>query len=478
MIGGAFTVARPLTVQAGSNGTLTLGGNTANSSTFSGAVSLSNNLTVSQATSGTLSITTGGITAGSAGTKTVNFAGPVAITDSVVIGNGSGTVAVTNSGGTTTLSATNTYTGATSVTGGTLLVNGSLAAGSAVSVSNGATLGGGTTTTSGTAAGSISVTGTISPGQSYGSTGTGVLNTGSVTFNSGSSFDVDLNGTTETSGTYQYDQLSAGSSDTVALGSSAATLNVSLGSGFTPAAGSTFTIINCGSGGSLTGTFNGLANGASIQVGAYYFRITYSGTQAVLTTNQDTWTGAVSTDWNTAGNWSLGVVPTATMDAVVPNTTNHAVLDASVNPIHSLTISSGGVVDDSANNATFTVDGNWTNNGGTFTPGTGTVSFSGSAAQTIGGSTVTTFDNLTINNAAGVTNSVAGTTVSGCRHPDPDQRDLHPFQRLDAGRRGHDFPFWRQPFGRPDLWHVGERDLPRQHRPDHRPGNPHLRPAF
>ena len=77
------------------------------------------------------------------------------------------------------------------------------AAGSAVSVSAGATLGGGTTGAAGTVSGTIADSGIVSPGASFGSTGTAILNTGSVTFSSGSAFDVDLNGTTAGSG---YDQ--------------------------------------------------------------------------------------------------------------------------------------------------------------------------------------------------------------------------------------------------------------------------------
>jgi len=49
---------------------------------------------------------------------------------------------------------------------------------------------------------------------------------------------------------------------------------------------------------------------------------------------------------------------------------------------------------------THNVAGNWYNNAGTFTPGTGTVIMSG-AAKTIGGTSSTTFNNLTVNNASG-----------------------------------------------------------------------------
>ncbi|MGH9928491.1 MAG: DUF4214 domain-containing protein [Pyrinomonadaceae bacterium] len=49
-----------------------------------------------------------------------------------------------------------------------------------------------------------------------------------------------------------------------------------------------------------------------------------------------------------------------------------------------------------------TAGGNWTNNGGTFTGGAGTVTFDGGAGQTIGGSTATTFNNLTNSDAGGI----------------------------------------------------------------------------
>jgi CSLREA domain-containing protein len=48
------------------------------------------------------------------------------------------------------------------------------------------------------------------------------------------------------------------------------------------------------------------------------------------------------------------------------------------------------------------VAGNWTNNGGVFTPGAGTVTFDGGVGQTIGGTTATIFGNLTNGNVNGL----------------------------------------------------------------------------
>jgi hypothetical protein len=77
---------------------------------------------------------------------------------------------------------------------------------------------------------------------------------------------------------------------------------------------------------------------------------------------------------------------------------------------NNLNISSGTL---NANNLNITAGGNWTNNGGVFTPGTATVTFNSTTAdQTIGGTAASaTFNNLTVAKS-GRTLSVGGSTTS------------------------------------------------------------------
>ena len=180
-----------------------------------------------------------------------------------------GALALTKSGaGTLTLSNTNTYTGGTTVNAGTLLVNGSQLA-SAVTVNSGAILGG----TNG-AVGTISASGgTVSPGS--GSVGSGILNSGNVSFTSTAVFNVDLNGTIVGSG---YDQLNA--TGTVTMDPSTA-LNVTLGTGFTPTVGNTFAIIQSSS--AISGTFASFPEGATYGVGGQLFQVSYNNDDVKLT---------------------------------------------------------------------------------------------------------------------------------------------------------------------------------------------------
>ena len=172
LTGGAIIIGRAVTISnQATSGTYTIGGNTANTSAFTGLVTTNKDLTVSQVTSGTLNVT-GGIIGASAGTKIVKFnnAGVVNVTTTAISDGATGNVAVTQSGaGTTTLSAANSYTGGTIVSAGTLALSGS------------GTFGSGSLTVSGGTAdlGTKSITNTL------GALTGGAVNNGTITNSSG-----------------------------------------------------------------------------------------------------------------------------------------------------------------------------------------------------------------------------------------------------------------------------------------------------
>jgi fibronectin-binding autotransporter adhesin len=145
--------------------------------------------------------------------------------------------------GTFTFNGFTTYTDATTVNGGTLGGNGAI--NGAVTVNSGATLAPGPT----------------GPGS------TGILNTGAFTLNSGSNFSLDLNG--PLAGT-NYDQISVTGAVTLGLTSN---LVIDSVSGLT--AGETLFIVENDGSDAVTGTFAGLANGATFTADSVTFQIDY-----------------------------------------------------------------------------------------------------------------------------------------------------------------------------------------------------------
>ena len=180
---------------------------------------------------------------------------------------------------------------------------------------------------------------------------------------------------------------------------------------------------------------------------AFYFSAFQIPGPAIAASHTCTFTGAIDTAWNKAGNWDSGCNggtefpgqdSAKSYDVIIP-TGQSVVLDTghSINNIDnsalgniditgtlttnnnnltfgSITINNGGIV--TSGSSTLTTYGDWTyNNGATFNYDSSLVVFAGNGKNLAGSAATIRFNNLTINTGASLTTagSLSAVTVSG-----------------------------------------------------------------
>ncbi|MEN9400443.1 MAG: hypothetical protein RL632_1546 [Bacteroidota bacterium] len=175
-----------------------------------------------------------------------------------------------------------------------------------------------------------------------------------------------------------------------------------------------------------TGTVNkirvrvigGCANGCNSSAWTEYsWNVGIQSLSTAPVTGDIIWRGVTNTNWNTASNWYVFNGSIYAVATAVPNNTNNiiipanqtcvlaqpSVLSATTNAAKNVTIESGATL--TLAGGTLNVAGNWTNNG-TFTGSTGTVSFIGTGSATLGGTSSTSFANLSMDKNGSVSLAV------------------------------------------------------------------------
>ena len=233
---------------------------------------------------------------------------------------------VVGSGGTFTETGTYTQSAATGVT----QVDGSL-----TTTNSTASITGGTLKGTGTITANVTNAASVAPGDSPGI----LAIAGSYTQTSAGALNLEIGGTNAANP--DFDQLHI--SGTASL---AGTLNVSFINGFIPTGGNSFQVMSFAS---KTGDFT-TENG--LNLGTSHLAPSYSSSALALVDNPGsiTWTGNVSTNWATTGNWDLNRLPNSTDDVFIPSGAMNSVVHSSgADAILSLTTSkpltlSGGTV--------------------------------------------------------------------------------------------------------------------------------------
>ncbi len=169
----------------------------------------------------------------------------------------------------------------------------------------------------------------------------------------------------------------------------------------------------------VTSSFDGLnltISGTPTTPGTYSYEVSTTGctipktASGVITVkNPGVWTGAISTDWNNAGNWCCGSIPSGSTDVVINSgLTNYPVVTDSITGYcnnlsletgASLIVSNGGILG---------IAGALSNSG-TFDATDGTIEMNGLVAQSISGEM---FSKRTIKNLVVSNTSPTGLSIS------------------------------------------------------------------
>ena len=132
--------------------------------------------------------------------------------------------------------------------------------------------------------------------------------------------------------------------------------------------------------------------------------------QAVITVIVNapgTWNGSVSSDWHNASNWCSGI-PTATTDVTIPSGSPNSPLLTAGASCRNLTINAGASLGISGN-GNLGIGGNFASNG-SLNATAGSVTFNGTAAQTISGTANLSFYHFVIAKTAGTGLTFTGST--------------------------------------------------------------------
>ncbi len=229
----------------------------------------------------------------------------------------------------------------------------------------------------------------LNVGGSWTNSGTFQPRAGTVTFN-GSSGTQTLAGTT----TF-YNLTLNNSGATTSFGSSLITISNSLATSAGTMSGGTSTITFAGTSGTISGANSKL----------FYNLVINTGASIVNSSGGNT---TISGNFTNSGTFSQSSGQTTTFD----NTGTHNLGGGGTTTFGSVAIQGSATVNAGVHN--FSVAGNWSlTSGGLFNPGAATVTFSGAAAQFIGGTGSTTFSNLSIANTSAAVTNVTGFSASG-----------------------------------------------------------------
>jgi uncharacterized protein YjdB len=147
-----------------------------------------------------------------------------------------------------------------------------------------------------------------------------------------------------------------------------------------------------------TGTATGIAAGTTTI--AYTFTNacgTNTVSQTLTISATGTWLGSYSTNWNDAGNWPCGAIPTGSVNVTIPSGTTYAPTLSANGYVKNLTVASGVTIIINSGDS-LKVKGSLTNNG--IIGGSGQLELNGSSAQVLYG--VSNVGNVDIKNSTGV----------------------------------------------------------------------------